>query len=137
MLYNTKKNASYRTRCQFSKRIIEKGDSISLFTLHDYNRFVGIIKRTLYRYVPEDIIEYIIEKTQYDRYINYWGLSKYVEFKPYIHRINTFLAHHHSNYSNYSNYYKIHLITNNNKNNYVEEDEYIHDEREYETDSEY
>ena len=34
MLYNTKKYASYRTRCQFSKRIIEKGDSISLFTLH-------------------------------------------------------------------------------------------------------
>lgn len=131
MLYNTKKYASYRTRCQFSKRIIEKGDSISLFTLHDYNRFVGIVKRTLYRYVPEDIIEYIIEKTQYERYINYWGLSKYVEFKPYIHRINTFLTYHNSNYS------KIHLITNNNKNNYVEEDEYIHDDREYDTDSEY
>ena len=134
MLYNTKKYASYRTRCQFSKRIIEKGDSISLFTLDDYNRFVGIVKRSLYRYVPEDIIEYIIEKTQYERYINYWGLSKYVEFKPYIHRINTFLAHHHSNYSNYS---KIHLITNSNKNNYVEEDEYIHVEREYDTDNEY
>lgn len=131
MLYNTKKYASYRTRCQFSKKIIEKGDSISLFTLDDYNRFVGIVKRSLYRYVPEDIIEYIVEKTQYERYINYWGLSKYVEFKPYIHRINTFLAHHQSNYS------KIHLITNSNKNNYVEEDEYIHVESEYDTDNEY
>ena len=51
--------------------------------------------------------------------------------------MNTFLAHHRSNNSNDYNYSKIHLITNNNKNNYVEEDEYIHDDREYDTDSEY
>lgn len=134
MLYNTKKYASYRTRCQFSKRMIEKGDCISLFTLHDYNRFVGIVKRTLYRYVPEDIIEYIIEHTQYERYINYWGLSKYVEFKPYIHRINTFLTYHNSKNSNHSK----NLLTLNNNSDIMEE-YYIHseDEIEYNIDCEY
>lgn len=129
MLYNTKKYASYRTRCQFSKRIIEKGDCISLFTLHDYNRFVEIVKETLHRYVQEDIIEYIIEQTQYERYINYWGLSKYVEFKPYIHRINMSLTHHHSNYSNNNK--------NTNTNIYVEEDEYFKTDIEYDTDSDF
>ena len=87
MLYNTKRYASYRTRCQFSKKIIEKGTIISLFTLYDYNKFVEIVKNSLITIFPEEIVDFIIEKTGYERYINYWGLSKYVEFKPEIHRL--------------------------------------------------
>ena len=98
MLYNTKKYSSYRTKCQFSKKIIEKGTIISLFTIHDYNKFVEHINNLLFKFFPDEIIDYIIHKTGYERYINYWGISEYTEFRPSIHILNNLLPN--NKYSN-------------------------------------
>ena len=71
----------YRIRCQFSKLIIEKGARIYLFDQTQYNNFENVIKNCYYfSILPDDIINIIIKKTNYEKYINHWGLIKYVNW---------------------------------------------------------
>ena len=73
------KKATYRTRCQFSKKIIEKGTYISRFNHNQYNCFVENISNILSN-LPNDIIELIIKKTNYENYINLWGIMQYTNW---------------------------------------------------------
>lgn len=71
----------YRSRCQFSKQIIQTNTNIIQFTQEQYNYFIENIKRIFSR-LPDDIIDLIIKKTNYEKYINHWGLIEYVNWLP-------------------------------------------------------
>ena len=75
------RKSKYRTKCQFSKMIIEKGSYICLFNQIQYNNFENVIKNCYYfSILPCDIISIIIKKTNYEKYINHWGLTNYVNW---------------------------------------------------------
>ena len=75
------RNSRYRTKCQFSKQIIEKGSCICLFNQTQYNNFEIVIKNCYcFSILPDDIVNIIIKKTNYEKYINHWGLIKYVNW---------------------------------------------------------
>ena len=84
------KLTNYRTTCIFSKKCIKKGSIVSLFTQSQYNCFTDYINKVLILYfkslnlnnnLPNEIIDLIIEKTQYKRYINQWGIIQYVNWR--------------------------------------------------------
>tara|TARA_Y100000591_G_scaffold332209_1_gene368688 strand:- start:2479 stop:2886 length:408 start_codon:yes stop_codon:yes gene_type:complete len=75
------RKTQYRTRCQFSKELIEKNTYIIQFNRNQYNYFVENIKRLFFN-LPDDIIDLIIKKTNYENYINHWGLVEYVNWSP-------------------------------------------------------
>ena len=69
------KTANDFMRCPLSKKIIKPGSLICLFNMNQYISF----KKQLYNILsilPNDIIELIIKKTNYLKYINRFGKEK-------------------------------------------------------------
>lgn len=71
--------AQRKSLCQFSKKLIYPDTLLTLFTEDQYNNFKIKIKEHL-SYLPEEIIDIIIEKTNYKCYINQWGILDYVDW---------------------------------------------------------
>ena len=63
-------------RCPFSKNIVKIRNKICLFNEKQYNAFIKIIYEKLY-ILPDEIIEIIIKKINYKRYIGRFGREKY------------------------------------------------------------
>lgn len=70
----------YRTRCQFSKKTIYPDNYIAYFDKKQYKYFNKTIYEILNPFLPDEIINIIIEKTNYKKYINHWGLVLYVDW---------------------------------------------------------
>ena len=79
------KIAQQPTRCQFSKQWIMEGTRLSLFTQLQYRDFCLSIKSLLSN-LPDEIVNIIIEMTNYRYYINQWGILAYVDWSPNISR---------------------------------------------------
>jgi len=79
------KIAQQPTRCQFSKRWIVEDARLSLFTQRQYRDFCLSIKNYLSN-LPDEIIDIIIDMTNYKYYINQWGILAYVDWSPDISR---------------------------------------------------
>lgn len=73
------RSAQKRSLCQFSKQIIYNDTLLTLFTEDQYNSFVLKIKDIL-SILPDEILDIIIDKTNYKYYINQWGILKYVDW---------------------------------------------------------
>lgn len=73
------RSAQKRSLCQFSKQIIYNDTLLTLFTEDQYNSFVLKIKDILSK-LPDEILDIIIDKTNYKYYINQWGILKYVDW---------------------------------------------------------
>jgi len=71
------RTAQRKTLCQFSKKIIQPDTLLTLFTQQQYNNFKIKINQYLSP-LPEDIVDIIINKTNYEYYINQWGIIAYV-----------------------------------------------------------
>lgn len=67
------KFANYRDLCPFSKTLILHNNVICLFNKKQYNAFVKTIKDILNNWLFDDLIELIIEKTKYKKYIGRFG----------------------------------------------------------------
>ena len=79
------KIAQQPSRCQFSKQWIQEGTCLSLFTQRQYHDFCLSIKSHLSK-LPDEIVNIIIEMTNYQYYINQWGILAYVDWSPDISR---------------------------------------------------
>ena len=75
------KIAQQPSRCQFSKQWILEGTRLSLFTRRQYHDFCLSIKSHLSN-LPHEIVNIIIEMTNYQYYINQWGILAYVDWSP-------------------------------------------------------
>jgi|TARA_R110002073_G_scaffold270168_1_gene433507 hypothetical protein len=73
-------------RCPFSKNIIKPKTMLCVFNKYQYSYFVIQIKEILSLRLPEDIINLIIDFTNYKKLLNRAGLEKYVNWqdKDYI-----------------------------------------------------
>ncbi len=73
-------------RCPFSKKIIKPKTILCLFNQYQYNNFTIEITRLLSNRLPDDIINIIIEFTNYKKLLNRTGLEKFVNWqdKDYI-----------------------------------------------------
>ena len=79
------RRSRYRTRCQFSKKIIKPGNYILQFDKKQYQYFYKSVYKILNHILPKVIIDIIIEKTNYKKYIDHWGLVLYVDWIENIH----------------------------------------------------
>ena len=73
------KLAQYQKLCQFSKKHVEPGSILTLFTEKQYKRYREKVRIYLSK-LPEEIIDLIILKTGYHTYINQWGILEYVDW---------------------------------------------------------
>ena len=76
--------AQRKSLCQFSKKIIQPDTMLTLFTEDQYNSYKTKIKQFLSG-LPEEVVEIIIEKTNYKHYINQWGILDYVDWAEDSH----------------------------------------------------
>ena len=71
------KIASDITRCPFSKKLIKPNDKICLFNQEQFNAFSKIINEQLQLIllisIPIELIDLIIEKTRYEKFIGRFG----------------------------------------------------------------
>ena len=74
------RRSKYRTLCQFSKKIIKPGHYVSNFNRKQYDYFNNTIHDIFIGVLSDDIIDIIIEKTNYKKYIDHWGLTQYVDW---------------------------------------------------------
>jgi len=74
------RRSKYRTLCQFSKKIVKPGNYVSNFNRKQYDSFYKTIYEILTDILPNDIIDIIIEKTNYKKYIHHWGLTRYIDW---------------------------------------------------------
>jgi hypothetical protein len=70
-----------KKRCPFSKNIIKPKTILCVFNKSQYNNFVVEITRLLSTRLPEDIINIIIEFTNYKKLLNKIGLEKFVNWQ--------------------------------------------------------
>ena len=73
------KLANYRDFCPFTKTPICHNNIICLFNEKQYEAFIKTIKELLNR-LPDDIINLIIEKTRYKKYIGRFGHHSYTHW---------------------------------------------------------
>lgn len=73
------RTAQRKSLCQFSRKIIQPDTLLTLFTEEQYENFKTIIKQNLSQ-LPEEIVDIIIDKTNYEYYINQWGIVEYVDW---------------------------------------------------------
>jgi len=71
------KFATYTTRCPFSKILIKPTNKICLFTEKEFDAFKKIINDELQKFLPQELIDLIIEKTGYIKLIHSFGLINY------------------------------------------------------------
>ena len=69
-------------RCPFSKIIIYPNTMLCLFNKHQYNSFVIQITEILSNKLPNDLIEKIIELTNYKKLLDRTGLEQFTNWKP-------------------------------------------------------
>ena len=68
------KNNLFTCRCPFSKKIVRSNETMCLFSRKQYNEFVNEITNLLNDILPGDIIEKIIEDTNYHKLIGRYGI---------------------------------------------------------------
>lgn len=68
-------------RCPFSKNIIKPKSILCVFNKYQYTYFVRQIKEILFPRLPEDIINLIIDFTNYKKLLNRIGLEKFVNWQ--------------------------------------------------------
>jgi hypothetical protein len=73
------KLANYRDFCPFTKTPIRHNSIICLFNKKQYEVFIKTIKELLNR-LPDDLIDLIIEKTKYKKYIGRFGHHSYTHW---------------------------------------------------------
>ena len=78
------RTAQRKSLCQFSRKIIQPDTLLTLFTEDQYKIFEMKIKQYL-SLLPEEIINIIIDKTNYKYYINQWGILNYVDWAQESH----------------------------------------------------
>ena len=76
--------AQRKSLCQFSRKIIQPDTLLTLFTVEQYNYFKSKIKQHLST-LPEELVDIIIDKTNYKYYINQWGILEYVDWMEDSH----------------------------------------------------
>ena len=64
----------YRTRCPFSKKIVRKDETMCLFSPKQYKEFENEITNIFYDVLPLELIEKIIQATNYDKLIGRYGI---------------------------------------------------------------
>ena len=69
-------------RCPFSKTLIYPKTMLCVFNKHQYNSFVIQITEILSNRLPNDLIEKIIELTNYKKLLDRTGLEKFTNWKP-------------------------------------------------------
>jgi hypothetical protein len=69
-------------KCPFSKKIIKPKTMLCLFNKYQYNNFVTEITNLLSSRLPDDIINIIIDFTNYKKLLNKTGLEKFVNWIP-------------------------------------------------------
>ena len=68
-------------RCPFSKTLIYPKTMLCVFNKHQYNSFVIQISELLSNRLPIDLIEKIIELTNYKKLLDRTGLEKFTNWK--------------------------------------------------------
>ena len=68
-------------RCPFSKNIIKPKTMLCIFNKYQYDNFAIEITRLLSPRLPDDIINIIIEFTNYRKLLNRVGLEKFVNWQ--------------------------------------------------------
>ena len=68
-------------KCPFSKNIIKPKTILCVFNKSQYNNFVVEITRLLSTRLPDEIINIIIEFTNYKKLLNKIGLEKFVNWQ--------------------------------------------------------
>ena len=63
----------YRTRCPFSKKIVRSNETMCLFSPKQYKEFENEITNIFYDILPLDLIEKIIQETNYHKLIGRYG----------------------------------------------------------------
>ena len=81
------KTANDFMSCPFSKKIIKPGTLICLFNMKQYISFKKQIYYIL-SILPDDIIELIIKKTNYSKYINRFGKEKISNWTNHLNNKN-------------------------------------------------
>ena len=70
-----------RRQCPFSKKIIKPKTMLCLFNQYQYNNFAMEITRLLSSRLHDEIINIIIEFTNYKKLLNRVGLEKFVNWQ--------------------------------------------------------
>ena len=70
------KSSTYTKICPFSKKIIKPNDIICLFNQLQFNAFKELLYKQLSQ-LPSDIVDIIIKKTKYEKFIHCFGHKKY------------------------------------------------------------
>lgn len=69
-------------QCPFSKTIIYPKTMLCLFNKHQYNSFIIQITEILSNRLPNDLIEKIIELTNYKKLLDRTGLEQFTNWNP-------------------------------------------------------
>ena len=64
----------YRTRCPFSKKIVRSNETMCLFSQKQYKEFENEITNIFYDILPLELIEKIIQQTNYHKLIGRYGI---------------------------------------------------------------
>ena len=67
------KFATYTTRCPFSSIVIHPRNKICLFNTEQFEAFKRIMNEELVKFIPQDLITLIIQKTGYEKFIGRFG----------------------------------------------------------------
>ena len=67
-------------RCPFSKKIIKPKTLLCVFNKHQYNNYVNYITEIFKHKLPIELIDKIIEMTNYKSKINRTGLQEYTDW---------------------------------------------------------
>lgn len=67
------KYATYTTRCPFSTTLIHPRNKICLFNTEQFEAFKRIVNEELIKFLPFEIIDLIIEKTGYEKFLGRFG----------------------------------------------------------------
>ncbi len=70
------REATYTTRCMFSRKLIKPNNRICLFNKQQYEAFENIIYGVLDSRLPTELIDLVIQSTNYKKYIGRFGHEK-------------------------------------------------------------
>ena len=70
------REATYTTRCMFSRKLIKPNNRICLFSKQQYEAFENIIYEIFDSRLPTELIDLVIQSTNYRNYIGRFGHEK-------------------------------------------------------------
>ena len=70
------REATYTTRCMFSRKLIKPNNRICLFSKQQYEAFENTIYGVLDSRLPTELIDLVIQSTNYKKYIGRFGHEK-------------------------------------------------------------